>query len=120
MALRVSVLFLALLVSSPASSQTQVDSNDSIQYLSEQLLLGSEVSIEDAALAASNIIPEFYSRREFTPAWADADQIDEFVGLIGRAYEEGLNPNDYLHVELSSLVHDYRQNPDDADLKGKG
>ena len=119
MVLRVSVLFLALLVSSPASSQTQVGSNDSIQYLSEQLLLGSEVRVADAALAASNIIPEFYSRREFTPAWADADQIDEFVGLIGRAYEEGLNPNDYLHVELSSLVHDYRQNPDDADLKGK-
>ena len=119
MVLRISVLFLALLVSSPASSQTQVGSNDSIQYLSEQLLLGSEVRVADAALAASNIIPEFYSRREFTPAWADADQIDEFVGLIGRAYEEGLNPNDYLHVELSSLVHDYRQNPDDADLKGK-
>jgi len=119
MVLRVSVLFLALLVSSPAASQTQVGSNDSIQYLSEQLLLGSEVRVADAALAASNIIPEFYSRREFTPAWADADQIDEFVGLIGRAYEEGLNPNDYLHVELSSLVHDYRQNPDDADLKGK-
>ena len=80
MVLRISVLFLALLVSSPASSQTQVGSNDSIQYLSEQLLLGSEVRVADAALAASNIIPEFYSRREFTPAWADADQIDEFVG----------------------------------------
>ena len=119
MVLRVSVLFLALLVSSPASSQAQGDSNNSIQHLSEQLLLGAEVSIEDEALAASNIIPELYSRREFTPAWTDDDQIDEFVGLIGRAYEEGLNPNDYLHVELSSLVQDYRQNPDDADLKGK-
>ena len=72
MVLRVSVLFLALLVSSSAFSQVRVNSNDSIQYLSEQLLLGSEVRVADAALAASNIIPEFYSRREFTPAWADA------------------------------------------------
>jgi len=119
MVLRVSVLFLALLVFSPASSQAQVDSNDSIQYLSEQLLLGSEVRIEDAALAASNIIPEFYSRREFTPAWADDDQIDEFVGLIGKAHEEGLNPGDYLHAELSVLSHDHRQNPDDTDLQGR-
>lgn len=119
MVLRVSVLFLALLVSSPASSQVRVNSNDSIQYLSEQLLLGSEVRVADAALAASNIIPELYSRREFTPAWADDDQIDEFVGLIGKAYEEGLNPNDYLHAELSSLIRDHRQNPDDADLQGK-
>mgnify|MGYP001827241469 FL=1 len=119
MVLRVSVLFLALLVSSPASSQVRVNSNDSIQYLSEQLLLGSEVRVADAALVASNIIPELYSRREFTPAWADDDQIDEFVELIGKAYEEGLNPNDYLHAELSSLIRDHRQNPDDADLQGK-
>ena len=119
MVLRVSVLFLALLVSSPASSQVRVNSNDSIQYLSEQLLLGSEVRVADAALAASNIIPELYSRREFTPVWADDDQIDEFVGLIGKTYEEGLNPNDYLHAELSTLIRDHRQNPDDADLQGK-
>ncbi len=119
MVLRVSVLFLALLVSSSAFSQVRVNSNDSIQYLSEQLLLGSEVRVADAALAASNIIPELYSRREFTPAWADDDQIDEFVELIGKAYEEGLNPNDYLHAELSSLIRDHRQNPDDADLQGK-
>ena len=119
MVLRVSVLFLALLVSSSAFSQVRVNSNDSIQYLSEQLLLGSEVRVADAALAASNIIPELYSRREFTPAWADDDQIDEFVELIGKAHEEGLNPNDYLHAELSSLIRDHRQNPDDADLQGK-
>jgi murein L,D-transpeptidase YcbB/YkuD len=119
MVLRVSVLFLALLVSFPASSQARIDSNDDIQYLSEQLLLGSEVRVAGAALAASNIIPELYSRREFTPAWTDDDQIDEFVDLIGKAYEEGLDPDDYMHAELSGLVDDYHQNPDDADLQGR-
>jgi len=119
MVLRVSVLFLALLLSFPASSQAQIESNDDIQYLSEQLLLGSEVRVAGAALAASNIIPELYSRREFTPAWTDGDQIDEFVDLIGRAYEEGLDPDDYMHAELSGLVDDNRQNPDDADLQGR-
>ena len=119
MVLKVSALFLTLLVSLPATSQAQTSSNEQIQYLSEQLLLGSEVTVAGAALAASNIIPEFYSRREFTPAWTDDDQIDEFVDLIGKADEEGLDPGDYLHAELSSLVDAHRQNPDDADLQGK-
>ena len=68
MVLKVSVLFLTLLASLPATSEAQTSSNEQIQYLSEQLLLGSKVTVADAALAASNIIPEFYSRREFTPA----------------------------------------------------
>jgi len=119
MVLKVSVLFLTLLASLPATSEAQTSSNEQIQYLSEQLLLGSKVTVADAALAASNIIPEFYSRREFTPAWTDDDQIGEFVNLIGKAYEEGLDPGDYLHAELSGLVDAYRQNPDDADLQGK-
>ena len=119
MVLKVSVLFLTLLASLPATSEAQTSSNEQIQYLSEQLFLGSEVTVADAALAASNIIPEFYSRREFTPAWTDDDQIGEFVNLIGKAYEEGLDPGDYLHAELSGLVDAYRQNPDDADLQGK-
>ena len=67
-------------------------------------LLGSEVVVADAALAASSIIPELYSRREFTPAWTSDDQIGEFVDLIGRSCEEGLDPGDYLYAELSALV----------------
>lgn len=119
MVMRISVLFLALLASLPASSQVLVDNNNGIQYLSEQLLLGSEVRVAGATLAASNIIPELYSRREFTPAWAGDEQIEEYITLIGKAYEEGLDPGDYLHAELSGLADDYRQNPDDADLRGK-
>lgn len=116
---RVSVLLLALLASLPAASQEQAGSNGQIQYLSEQLLLNSEVVVANAALASSSIIPELYSRREFAPAWTDDDQVGEFVDLIGKSYEEGLNPDDYLHTELSALVDAYRQNPDDADLRGK-
>ena len=118
MVLKVSVLFLTLLASLPATSQTPTSRTATLPYLSEQLLLGSEVTVAGAALAASNIIPELYSRREFTPAWTDDDQIGEFVDLIGKAYEEGLDPGDYLHAELSGLVDAHRQNPNDADLQG--
>jgi murein L,D-transpeptidase YcbB/YkuD len=116
---RISVLFLALLLSVPAHSQSQAGGNEHIQYLSEQLLLGSEVAVAGASLASSNIIPELYSRRQFTPAWTDDDQVDEYIQLVGKADEEGLDPGDYLYAELSGLVDDYHQSPDDADLQAR-
>jgi len=106
-----------VLLSLPLLSYAQSGGEERIQYLSEQLLLGSEITIAGATLASAHIIPELYSRREFTPTWTDNAQVDEFLRLVGRADEEGLDPTDYMHTELLSLVDAYRQNPDDADLR---
>jgi murein L,D-transpeptidase YcbB/YkuD len=109
--LQVAVLLLMPLL---AHAQSAVDAR--IQYLSEQLLVGAEVQVGGATLASAHIIPELYSRRQFTPAWTDSAQVDEFLKLVGHAYEEGLDPDDYLHAELAALVSKQRQNPDDFDL----
>lgn len=114
-----SGLVLALFVLLPTAASAQAESNAQIQYLSEQLLMGNEANVEGANLATAHLIPEFYSRREFTPAWTDDDTVDEFLRIIGAADKEGLNPRDYLLEELSSLVSEHRQNPDDVDLEGQ-
>jgi murein L,D-transpeptidase YcbB/YkuD len=106
-----------LLLSLPLLSYAQSGGEERIQYLSEQLLLGSEVTISGATLASVHIIPEFYSRREFRPAWNDDEQINEFVALVGRAYEEGLDPDDYLFSELTGLIEKYRDARGDEDLR---
>jgi len=113
MFMKYPVRLLALLLL-PLLSQAQSGGDERIQYLSEQLLLGSEITIAGVTLASAHIIPELYSRREFTPAWSDSAQVDEFLLLIGRADEEGLDPADYMHAELLGLVDAYRQNPDEA------
>jgi murein L,D-transpeptidase YcbB/YkuD len=86
----------------------QVGSEARIQQLSEQLLLGTETSIAGATLASSHIIPEFYARRAFSLAWNDDSRVDEFVRLVGRAEEEGLDPVDYMHAEILLLLRQYR------------
>jgi len=116
---RVSVLILSLLATLPTPTLAETSSNVQIQNLSEQLLLGSEVRLADATLASSDIIPEFYSRREFTPAWTNHNQVDEYLQLIGKAYEEGLDPDDYLYTMLSGLVDDYRQDPEDMEKQAR-
>jgi murein L,D-transpeptidase YcbB/YkuD len=110
-------IFVLLLM--PLLSHAQSSAEERIQYLSEQLLLGSEVTISGGTLASAHIIPEFYARREFTPAWSDDEQVDEFVDWVGRAYEEGLDPADYLHPELERLVTSFRQNRDDSQLQAE-
>jgi murein L,D-transpeptidase YcbB/YkuD len=111
------ILVAALVLVFPANSIAQTSSEERIQYLSEQLSFGSEVSLAGATLASSHIIPRIYANRSFTPAWSDDDQIDEFIRLVGQAQEEGLDPTDYLYVEISGLLEEYRADRDNDVLR---
>jgi len=113
------ILVAALVLVFPANSFAQASSEERIQYLSEQLSLGSEVSLAGATLASTHIIPRFYADRSFTPAWIDDDQIDEFVRLVAQAEEEGLDPADYNHAEITNLLGQYRSDRDDDKLRAE-
>jgi len=113
------ILVAALVFGFPAQSNAQVSSEGRIQYLSEQLLLGSEVSIAGATLASTYIIPEFYARRAFEPAWRGDTRIDDFIDLVGRAEEEGLDPAEYHYAELMVLVGQYRADRDNDNLRAE-
>jgi len=116
---KILILIAILTLVYPAHSNAQISSAERIQYLSEQLFLGSEVSVAGATLASAHIIPEFYARRAFTPAWTDDTRVDEFVSLVGRAEEEGLDPADYNHSELVVLLEQYRADRDNEDLRAE-
>jgi len=83
-------LTATLILVFPACVLAQVSVEERIQYLSEQLLLGSEVTVAGVTLASAHIIPELYSRRQFSPAWIDENRVDEFIQLVGQAKDEGL------------------------------
>jgi murein L,D-transpeptidase YcbB/YkuD len=108
---------VGMILTIPALAQVVETSEERIQNLSEQLLLGSSVNIAGVSLASTHIIAEFYAHREFRPAWSDDDKVDEFLGLIGRAEEEGLDPADYAYSELVSLIGEYRSDRSGAVLR---
>ena len=103
----------------PVFAHAQVSSEERIQYLSEQLSLGAEITVGGATLASAHLIPEFYARREFAPAWTDDEQVVEYVDLIGRAAEDGLNPEDYAHRELEALLLEFRSDPSNTSLRAE-
>jgi murein L,D-transpeptidase YcbB/YkuD len=110
-------LTATLILVLPACVLAQVSVEERIQYLSEQLLLGSEVTVAGVTLASAHIIPELYSRREFSPAWTDENRVDEFIQLVGQAKDEGLSPVDYAHAELLALISQYRSDRTNATLR---
>ena len=91
MALRFWVILISLQVAVPAFSQAQDTGNEAIQYVAEQLMVGSRVELLNRNLASAHIIPELYSRREFEPAWNDDEQVGIWIRFVGRAEEEGLD-----------------------------
>jgi len=110
-------LTATLILVFPACVLAQVSVEERIQYLSEQLLLGSEVTVAGVTLASAHIIPELYSRRQFSPAWIDENRVDEFIQLVGQAKDEGLDPADYAHAELLALISQYRSDHTNATLR---
>jgi len=112
-------LIVALIAVSPAWVQAQASSEERIQYLAEQLLLGSEVTLGGVTLASAHTIPDFYARRQFSLAWSSDHRVDEFVHLLGRAEDDGLNPADYAHAELVDLVSQYRADRENAVLRAE-
>lgn len=106
-----------MLLATPALGQVAETSEERLQNLSEALLLGSDVNIAGVSLESTHTIPELYARREFRTAWTDDDKVDEFVGLIARAEEEGLDPADYAYFELLALIKEYRSDRDNAVLR---
>jgi murein L,D-transpeptidase YcbB/YkuD len=70
----------------------------------------SQFSCRQEILCGSSVIPIFYQKRGFTPAWSGEDgripQADFLLATIREADREGLNPNDYHLGAIESLVAD--------------
>ena len=70
----------------------------------EQLRGGQEVAIDGARIAARRLIPEFYERRGYRPAWTRPEQAATLLELIERSSTHGLDPADYHVSALRKLL----------------
>ncbi len=53
---------------------------------------------------ARDLLPKFYARGGFDPAWTDRGKIDQLYELADLAFREGLDKRDYMLDTLSSLL----------------
>ena len=95
MNVRVFVAVLLTIGSSAAAQSVPVETF--VQDRVEQLRAGGGLEIGDVDVAAVLLLPEFYERREFAPAWPTPERARRMLDRARAAYDEGLDPDDY-HV----------------------
>jgi murein L,D-transpeptidase YcbB/YkuD len=74
------------------------------------------VSVNGRVLFSQNVLPGFYTNRDFSPAWDDENNANDLLVSLKYAYLEGLTPDDYHLKKIEELRNKKRSNEEDADL----
>ena len=83
----------------------------------EQMIQAKKLKIGDAWIAATAILPEFYERRHFKPAWTATDKINDLMRVIDEIEMDGLIPDDYHRRQLRHLSEEIEaQSPPEPQL----
>jgi murein L,D-transpeptidase YcbB/YkuD len=61
------------------------------------------VVIDGQRVASTVVLPDFYRRRGFAPAWTDAAAIDDLVRAVRESDADGLDPADYHLASIERL-----------------
>ncbi|KPL19646.1 MAG: hypothetical protein AMJ92_02290 [candidate division Zixibacteria bacterium SM23_81] len=73
-----------------------------------------KIEVIDELIHSSNVLPLFYERRAYRPAWSGdsgpLSRIDDLIKAIGQADREGLRPADYHLARLQTTLEEIRQN----------
>ncbi len=111
------ILFLmGLLACAPTEHPVQKSLSERMgNHLRTKIDSGTETGIfscRQEVLCGSSVIPAFYRRRGFAPAWSGRDghflPADPLLAAIRASEREGLNPRDYHLDAIDSLLSDIR------------
>lgn len=89
----------------PKRTQAQDDAiRDVLKTRVEALRKARQLDVRGSRLASVIVLPEFYERRGFRPAWQPST-IDQLLRAISDAEADGLDPRDY-HQQLLGRLRD--------------
>ena len=87
----------------PASTVVEGGPDQTIAAAVEATHSGGKVVIDGDPLASVVVLPEFYERRSFRPAWTSPAVTDELVRAIRDSAGDGLDPADYHLAAIERL-----------------
>jgi murein L,D-transpeptidase YcbB/YkuD len=80
----------------------------------EQLRRVKTLKIGEASVASIIVVPDFYERGQFRPAWVKRSAIDDLLRAIRESEGDGLDPRDYHLVTLEQLRREVDASPTPA------
>ena len=93
-------LCLVLVLALPSLSRAQSPPEAIIQERVDQLRADGTLSVRGESISGVAVIPEFYERRGYSPAWSDPAQVQQLLRAIEDIQKDGLNPEDYHQEAL--------------------
>jgi len=93
---------IGLLLAGPVAVQA-LPAPEAIQARVEQLREIGALQIGAGQIAAVQLIPEFYQRRGYQPAWSDPRDVAALIKLVEHTPDHGLDPEDYHLNEIEGL-----------------
>jgi murein L,D-transpeptidase YcbB/YkuD len=85
------------------AAQAQSEAQEAIRARVEQLLFTDAVRVAGVPINAKDLVVEFYTRRDFTPAWVRDQQLDALSELADTAIRFGLRAVDYPIARVDGL-----------------
>ena len=76
---------------------------DAIRTHIEYLRQSGALTISNAKIASTRVLPAFYEQRQFRPAWTDPTAADDLLRAIQDSEQDGLDPADYHLATLDRL-----------------
>ena len=110
------------LLCSGAAVSTWADPSAVTEAIHERVELvraGEPLIIGGDPIASRHILPGFYERREFKPAW-DIEVLEQLQHAIELSFDEGLKPDDYHHRALSEFLLKLRSGAARDELLAEG
>lgn len=73
-----------------------------------------KITVGEELIHASVMLPRFYERRIYRPAWSDGHgplpQVEALIKAINEADRDGLRPSDYHLAKIEATLREVRQN----------
>ncbi|MDN3642388.1 L,D-transpeptidase family protein [Lutimonas halocynthiae] len=103
--LKILVLFFIFI-----STSTSINAQEqTVEQVLESKVLSEEgqnvVAVNGIELFSQEELPQFYSNRDFEPAWNNSKNKKDLIESLESSFDEGLSPNDY-HLEMIKLLTD--------------
>ena len=96
-------LLLAIMAVAGAAAGQETGVAAALRQRVEQLNSAGSIEIQGITLGREDILPAFYARRAYAPAWTDPARIQQLLDLLATAPDHGLEPEDFFLSRLREL-----------------
>jgi murein L,D-transpeptidase YcbB/YkuD len=71
-----------------------------------------KITADGIKLYSRKVLPLFYEKNDYYPAWFKKDNFNDFFDNINDSYNEGLNPRDYHLERIEEIIEEIKETND--------